>query len=195
MEYKTVLFENTNDEQIGTLHNLLKAITGMNPNHYAKYGIHMTYDEWAKHYIVEFYNSKIQIQPLSHGVCHLRYSTTRGEIYLEQAKNSLRYMKYYEPLINVIKTYGKCINGLVHIKTLKENDIVNGIKIVEIANDYVYYMKPNDDGKTYDTSKTMKWSYKSNNDRFDALDLGIILTEPHTVMSVIDTNDVLIGLI
>lgn len=195
MEYKTVLFENATDEQIVTIHNLLKSLTGLNPHKHATCGIVMSCDEWAKHYIVEFGDSKIQIQPLGTGICHLRYSSPNGEIYLEQAKNSLRYMKYYEPLINIIKTYGDCLNCLVHIKTLKENDIVNGIKIVEIANDFVYYMHPNEDGKTYDTKNIKTWSYTSNNDRFDALDWGIILAEPTTIMTVIETNDSLVGLI
>lgn len=197
MTYKTVLFENTTNEQLSTIHNLMTTLTGMNPTHYAKYGVHMTYDEWAKHYIVEFCESKIQIQIFGTGTCHLRYGTVRGEIFLEQTKNSLRYMKYYEPLINVIKTYGKCINDIVHIKTLKSGDIVNGVKIVEIANDSVYYSLPciDDDNNLQTAVEVKKWSYESNNDRFDALDWGIIIAKPTTIMTVIETNDILVGLI
>lgn len=195
MNYKTILNEQTTDEQLYTIHQLLKSITGMNPNDYDTYEIKMSYDEWAKHYIVEFCgDSKIQIQVFDNGLCHLRYSTTRGEIYFEQTKQSIRYLKYYDPLIKLIKTYGSCFNNLVHVQTLKPNDIVNGVKIVDITDEYVYYMLP-DDKDTYDINDIRMWSYTSNNDRFDALEWGIIIAEPSTVLTVIETNDTLLGLI
>lgn len=196
MNYKTIMYKDVTDEQISTIHNLLKSISGMNPKDYDKYGIRMSYDAWCKYYTVKFNDTKIQIQLLGNSICHLRYGTTRGEIFLEEVKDSLRFMKYYNPLIQLVQTYGECTNNLVHIKTLKENDIVNGIKIVEIANDFVYYIQPSGNMlKTYDTSNILKWSYTSNNDRFDALEWGIILVEPTTIMTVIETNDTLLGLI
>ena len=68
MNYKTILNEQTTDEQLYTIHQLMKSITGMNPNEYDTYEIKMSYDEWAKHYIVEFCgDSKIQIQVLIMG--------------------------------------------------------------------------------------------------------------------------------
>lgn len=195
MDYKTILYKDVSNEQIVTIHNLLKSISGLHPKNHEKYGISMTYDSWAEHYIVELPDTKIQIQLLSTGICHLRYGTLHGEIYLEQSTKSLQFYKYYNPVINIVKSYGVCKNKLVHVKTLKENDIINGIKIFEVSKEFVYYIKPESDGVTYNINNVKRWSYTSNNDRFDALDWGIIIAEPSSILNVIELNNTLNDLI